>query len=344
MTTIIYRWSLYGFLFGLCFPLGAIALDMVLSELTVSWASVKQLHANNYLHYIIDSAPFVLGFMGCLIGIQKRRLQQLICDLETTVADRTHELAEALERAEHASQAKTRFLSSVSHELRTPLNAILGFGQLLEMEQEIMTEYQNEHVGEILTAGRHLLTLINDMLDLAKIESGRVDMCIQNTSLTEVLNQSISLISGAAKKRNLQLINHINAKPHMVKADFSRLKQIMLNLLSNAVKYSEDNGPVVLDSRVIDEHYLRISVTDSGRGLSPAEINQLFKPFVRLARHNTIEGTGIGLALSKNLIEAMGGRIGVESPAGKGCSFWVELKLADDTNSCEEEHHVTLEL
>lgn len=237
------------------------------------------------------------------------------------------ELQNKVEEAERANQAKSDFLSRMSHELRTPLNAILGFGQVLLYDNAKFTETQTDNVNEILSAGYHLLELINEILDLAKIESGKIDMSIGSVDLDELVNQCIPIIENMAESRNIEIEDHISGKALKVEADATRLKQVLLNLLSNAVKYNRANGKIILDSDVVANGYLRIRITDSGNGLTEDMIEKLFSPFERLDKESSIEGTGIGLVISKHLIEMMGGTIGVESKRGKGCTFWFDIKM-----------------
>ena len=232
--------------------------------------------------------------------------------------------------AEKASQAKSEFLSRMSHELRTPMNAILGFGQILKLNADELSEIHRGNVIEILDAGYHLLNLIDEVLDLAKIESGKLEIQMEEVSVDEVIKQCVTLISPQVDARQLEFIEHDSDKGYTVHADFTRLKQVLLNLLSNAVKYNSNHGRITVDSQVVDKQRLRIRVTDTGEGLTDEEIAILFIPFERLSAANNVEGTGIGLVITKNLVELMGGVMGVESIPGEGCTFWVELELSRD--------------
>lgn len=249
--------------------------------------------------------------------------------LELTVDERTKELKLAKEEAETANKAKSDFLSGISHELRTPMNAILGFGQLLHFEKDSLNENQNGNVNEIINAGNHLMTLINELLDLAKIESGNMTVDINDVPLDDVLTQCIGLITPQAETHQVKVINHISNKSHVVQADYTRLKQIILNLLSNAVKYGNDNSQVTIDSELINEQHLRIRVTDIGEGLTKEDIAKLFTSFARLKTKRKIEGTGLGLVITKHMAELMHGSIGVESTLGQGSTFWVEIPLSE---------------
>ena len=227
---------------------------------------------------------------------------------------------------ERANLAKDRFLTSMSHELRTPLNAILGFAQLLANDKLPATALQKkEFVGHILGAGEHLLALINEILDLAKIESGTLDMSLEPVALAQVLQDVHTMTASLAAGRGVQLVFTHQPAQHVL-ADRIRLKQIILNLFSNAVKYNRDKGVVLIDVALVANAKVRISVQDTGAGLRPDQLESLFQPFNRLGQEAGPEdGTGIGLVVTKRLVELMGGEIGVTSTVGIGSVFWVEL-------------------
>jgi signal transduction histidine kinase/ActR/RegA family two-component response regulator len=235
----------------------------------------------------------------------------------------------AKEEAERASAAKTQFLSAISHELRTPLNAVIGFSRLLEAQDSAnLTDRQRRQLGEVRKAGGHLLALINDLLDLARIESGRVDLDLQPVALDEVVDDCLPLLLPQARERGCTLARD-TAGAWQVRADRMRLKQVLLNLLSNAVKYNRPQGRVELQARPEGDR-LHISVGDEGDGLTAQAKAMLFRPFERLgADRRGVPGTGIGLALSRQLVLAMGGEIGVDSEPGAGSRFWLRLPLAD---------------
>jgi PAS domain S-box-containing protein len=233
--------------------------------------------------------------------------------------------------AEKASLAKSEFLASMSHELRTPLNAILGFAQLIESDTPPPTLIQKRNINYILNAGYYLLELINEILDLAMIESGKLSLSMMRVSLAEVFHECEAMLESIAKKRGIVMkFPHLDT-PYFVIADRIRLKQVLLNLLSNAIKYNKLNGMVVVVCTEINPGCVRISVEDTGDGLTAENLTQLFQPFNRLGKEASLEkGTGIGLVASKRIVELMKGSIGVESTVGQGSVFWVELNLTEE--------------
>ena len=261
------------------------------------------------------------------ISERKRAKQELARhrdELELLVQERSHELVVARDAAEEASRSKSEFLSRMSHELRTPMNAILGFSQLLEMEGALLPRSQR-FVQEIVRAGNHLLNLINDVLDLAQVESGRMTLSPEPLPLAELGQEVLTLMQPLAGQSGLTLTPGV-FDGLVVRADRTRLKQVLVNLVSNAIKYNRAGGSVNLDAAVLDEQTLRITVRDTGVGIAPERLSQAFEPFNRLgAEFGSVEGTGIGLSICRRLVELMGGHIGVASTPGKGSEFWVDL-------------------
>jgi len=232
----------------------------------------------------------------------------------------------AKEDADAANIAKSNFLSRMSHELRTPLNAILGFAQLLEASTPSQTPNQMICVDQILVAGWYLLDMVNEILDLALIESGKLSLSLESVSLAKFFLESQTMFEPLAEKSGIHLYFHLLDSTWFVHADKTKLKQVLTNLLSNAIKYNSESGTVEVTCSANTPGRLRISVKDSGAGLSAERLAQLFQPFNRLGREiDAKEGTGIGLAVSKKLIELMGGTIGVKSTVGVGSEFWIEL-------------------
>lgn len=276
----------------------------------------------------------IQGMVGTLLDVSERvaaerELQRHRDELERLVEERTHELIAAREKSEQASRAKGDFLSSMSHELRTPMNAILGFAQLLQLDRQLDARSAG-FVQEILRAGQHLLQLINEVLDLARIESGKLSLSPEPLPLAEPVAEARALVTPLAQQRQVAL-NVAALDGLVVRADRLRLKQVLLNLLSNAVKYNRPGGAVYVDAQEQDLFHVRLRVRDTGIGIAPQHMKELFQPFSRISGV-AAEGTGIGLSISQRLVAMMGGRIGVESKPGVGSEFWIELpsdRLAD---------------
>ncbi len=238
------------------------------------------------------------------------------------------QLESAKSVAEKASRAKSDFLSSMSHELRSPLNAILGFAQLMESDAQPPTPRQKASIDHILQAGWYLLELINEILDLALIESGKLSMSLEPIPLPDVLLDCQVMIETQAQKNGIRVSFPEFNSPCFVYADRTRLKQVLINLLSNAIKYNRVGGSVEVRCSASSAERIRVGVHDSGEGLSPEKLAQLFQPFNRLGQEDGVEeGTGIGLVVSRRLVELMGGAIGAQSTVGVGSVFWIELKL-----------------
>jgi signal transduction histidine kinase/ActR/RegA family two-component response regulator len=254
-------------------------------------------------------------------------------NLERRVEERTAKLESAREEAERSSKAKSEFLSRMSHELRTPMNAILGFAQVLESEP--LDAEQAQFVREIGTAGDHLLVLINELLDLSRIDAGRMEMVVKPVGLREVLGQAVKLVGPLLEQNRIRLLDACGGEQPVL-ADAVRLRQVLVNLLSNAAKYNRKGGEIRIECEARGDDRLRLKVIDTGPGIAPEKLEQLFTPFERLGAERTgVDGTGIGLALSKRLMELMGGQIGVETEPGRGAAFWVELAVAPQQGGTE---------
>ena len=288
------------------------------------------------VNYRKDGSDFVLAWSISPIREESGKVTHFIgFQRDATERNRVAAtLQQAKEEAERANRAKSEFLSRMSHELRTPLHAILGFAQLLEMDGQIPEDA--ESVAHILRAGNHLLGLINEVLDIARVESGKLALTPEPVSVRATLEETLSLVKPLAAKRGIRLEPIAGDADCEVLSSAQRFKQVILNLLSNAVKFNREGGSVAVSCEKVGD-CLRIQVADTGRGISAANMAKLFVPFERLDVGDTvIEGAGLGLSLSKHLVEAMGGRIGVESELGKGTTFWVELPLIQRTTAATE--------
>jgi len=291
---------------------------------------------------LFDESGAISGFAGTLHDVTERRKAALVANAARDRAE------QAAEQAERASRAKSEFLSRMSHELRTPLNAILGFGQLLELAE--LADEDGDNLDQIMRAGRHLLHLINDSLDVARIETGKLALSLEPVQLGPIVNESLDLVKVPADDLQLTVIRPAGeGARRCVSADRGRLKQVLVNLLSNAVKYNKRGGQVSIDcypvapsegavGRDAGEHgWVRIAIGDTGVGIAAERMEDVFMPFERLGAELTdIEGTGLGLALTKSLVDAMGGRITVSSVQGVGATFYVDLPAASPADSWVE--------
>ena len=280
-------------------------------------------NSTHWLHekgnVVLDTRGQPLHMLGAVQDITARRNYQ-------------QQLESAQLEAENANRAKSEFLSSMSHELRTPLNAILGFSQLLKDDpNNPLSNDQDESIDEITKAGDHLLELINEVLDLSRIEAGHLNLALEAVKLADTIKDCDNLMRPLAQKLNISLdINMTGIESTILWADKTRLKQVILNFLSNAIKYNKPKGKVTIDTQINNDH-AKICVSDTGKGMSTNIMSHLFQAFNRLGAENTdIEGTGIGLIITKRLIDGMGGEIGAESEPNKGSTFWFTLPLASE--------------
>ncbi len=308
-------------------PLGVVVIATDRSE----FASLSR-----QTNYVTGAVIFVtLLIMAVVVAMVSRIVSAPIQERTTQLAIEVEErrrtevaLIEAREQADVANVAKSRFLSQMSHELRTPLNAILGFGQLLVMNpKEHVTDVQKEYISHILMSGALLLDLIDDVLDLSRIEAGRTDLEIEDVAIEPLLKECVTLVMAIAKEKSitveLDLAGDLKAS---VRADYVRLKEVVLNLLTNAVKYNRVNGNVTLAAANLDGESTRITVIDTGLGFSLEDCDRIFQPFTRLnATKDKEQGTGIGLAITKKLVLLMKGKIGAKSDVGLGSEFWVDI-------------------
>jgi len=303
-------------------------------------AITRVLHEGKVRNYELtalacDGKETVVSFNATTFHDRDRKLQGVFAAARD-VTERKHfehalqetngELQAAREAAEKANRAKSEFLSSMSHELRTPLNAVLGFAQLMASEVPPPPPRQQRSIDQILKGGWYLLRLINEILDLSMIEAGKVTMSQESMSINDVLQDCKGMIEPQATKRGIAMSFPDRDEVYYVHADRTRIKQVMINLLSNAIKYNGVGGTVTVQCAYAGADRVRVSVKDTGAGLAADQLAQLFQPFNRLGQHDSVEeGTGIGLVVTKQLVELMGGQIGVDSVVGAGTVFWVEF-------------------
>ncbi|MDH5593517.1 MAG: PAS domain S-box protein [Gammaproteobacteria bacterium] len=269
----------------------------------------------------LNVAPMLVGdkkgFVGVIRDITERKKAEAV-------------ILEAKEEAENASKVKSEFLSNMSHELRTPINSILGFGELLKSDSDNpLSEEQKKSLNEMIKSGKHLLALINEVLDLTRIESGQLKLEMEPLSIPQIGTDCVSLMRGMAQQYEVNIDNKLDKKnEYIINADPLRLKQILLNLLSNGIKYNKKGGSVTIDCTLLENNNVRVLVTDTGRGLTNSQRDRLFNNFERISEEYDIaEGVGIGLSICKQLTELMGGTVGLESTIGEGSTFWVDFPV-----------------
>lgn len=289
----------------------------------VIWVNI-----NVFIIHVRSQEPSY-NFIGVMENITQRK------EAETKIRN-------AQDKAEKANRAKSEFLSHMSHELRTPLNAILGFAQLLEMDRKHTLEpRQKKSVLQIRSAGNHLLELINEVLDMTRIETGSLKIFNENTDVSLLLKRLLPVVEPIAEKKNIQIRNQILESVLYVFADSTRLKQALLNLVANAIKYNRENGEVFITGETTDDNRVKIHVQDTGPGIEPEQQESIFKPFERLgAEHSDVEGTGIGLSLTQKLVGLMGGTVTLKSEVGKGSCFTIELPGGAIADPIPPERHL----
>lgn len=267
----------------------------------------------------------------------RERLQQAhIIELETSqtqLLEAQNQIIQARDIAESANRAKSEFLSGMSHELRTPLNIILGYAQILEIQADQKTASQDETAKHILTAGYQMLDMVNELLDLASTDLSQLQLNIQPCSITDLITSCVDQITTSmAQQKNIFIENKITDNNFLVLADQQRLRQTLINLLNNAVKYNKENGRVTINSIIENEGKLKVTVIDTGCGIAEDKLSLLFTPFERIdQKHGSISGIGLGLYIAKQLVEAMDGSIGVNAKGEEGCTFWIEIPMAEVT-------------
>lgn len=288
---------------------------------------------------LVALADLINDIIGNANG-EVTHLQNVNQELDTLIGQRTAELEQARTIAELGSTQKSKFLTQMSHELRTPLNSIIGFGQLLlDSKKDELSERQAKQVKHILQGGRHLLGLINDVLDLSKIESGKLDLNIEAITVDDLVYESLEMVKPVIEHEGLAFEDRTDPDldPLGVKCDFLRAKQCLINLLNNACKYNTPGGKIWIQIKPFKENLVRIVVGDTGIGIPEGRQHEMFRPFSRLGREETgIEGSGVGLALTRLLINAMKGVLDFESKEGKGSEFWIDLPRTEPPGAPDE--------
>ncbi len=319
--------------------------SLSISELLEKLAQGESLRDHNAYLQQANQTLAVSCVFNPIIENQKTIGSVLLFSDITEIKKVESQLRAAKETAEKSSTAKSQFLSSMSHELRTPMNAILGYSELLKEDLSVpLEEFETEHiqdmlqyVGNILHAGWHLLELINKVLDLTRIEAGKLDVCIEKIELIELIKECISIVTPQASTQAITIQNETAAlAPHYALADRGRLQQVIINLLSNAVKYNSKGGSLTIGLSQPQVESIRLEVRDTGLGLTAEQKTKVFEPFTRLSGLNLIEGTGIGLTITKQLLELMDGKIGVDSEINVGSTFWIELPTGEVDNGVTE--------
>lgn len=309
-------------------------------EIKVIIDKVLKKNQTETLEFVVDTPKGSRWLQARISLVQGKDVKVVMAARDVTdMKELEKSLILAKEEAEKASNSKSEFLSSMSHELRTPLNAVIGFSQILQMDKENpLSKEQNESVVEILKAGKHLLVLINEILDLSKIESGNLSISIENVKVETIVRETVSMIYPMAESYGIKLITgESECCKEYVKTDLTRIKQVMINLISNAIKYNKDDGEVKFYCEKIEEK-IRFNIVDTGIGITKNNLKNIFQPFQRLDFNNSeIEGTGIGLTVAEQLVKAMDGEIYVESVVGEGSHFYVEIPISNDILVHDEE-------
>jgi signal transduction histidine kinase len=325
------NYTFYGVLFGFLFPIGATLVDSINSYGSLTWSNSLKAQFGNPLIWIIDTAPFWLGLFARLGGIRQDDLIKQKSLVDEEVKRKTEEIKKALNESKKANQAKSEFLARMSHELRTPMNAILGFTQLLDMDKiNPLTDLQKKNLAMVSSAGNHLLELINEVLDLSGIESGKMKLSFERVDIIPIVENIVSISKSLAEEKGVSVeYQNISEDSLFVQIDPLRFKQAMLNLVSNAIKYNKPHGSVLISYENISSDRMRIGIKDTGNGIPEDKKDKLFESFERFdVDKEYIEGTGIGLTITKQLIELMNGTIGFESNVNQGSFFYIDIPIS----------------
>jgi signal transduction histidine kinase/CheY-like chemotaxis protein len=343
--TETFRHALYGGLFGCLFPLVSMIFDLYVRQLDFSIANILHAQATQPLHWMIDTAPFFLGFFAGLAGKRQDRITRINLNLEREIAE--HQRAErelqtakkvaevSKDAAEAASHAKSAFLSNMSHELRTPMNAVLGYAQILESDPGLSSR-QRQAIQTIGSSGTHLLSLINDVLNMTQTDAGREELHRVDFDLRGLMRGLEAIFEGSCKQKNLGLRFAVEVPGVVVHGDENKLRQVLVNLLSNAVKFTGE-GEVVLRLQARENDHFYFEVADTGPGIAPEHQNAVFEPFHQEAEGVREGGMGLGLTTARQHVKQMGGQLELESTPGEGARFFFVLSLPSERARPEEE-------
>ncbi|MBD3609674.1 MAG: response regulator [Gammaproteobacteria bacterium] len=313
----------------------ALTTFFVLGGSSISKTELPGIYTYHIEHLGLLAVTIEIILLAFVLSYQFRQLQQdkdiLTHDIESE-KKRHRELAEAKAEADRANQAKSEFLSNMSHELRTPMNSILGYSEILLEEKHLPPQSQKD-IQKIHKAGRHLLNLINDVLDISQIESGKLHLKMEKINLNDILSECIEIVTPLGKKLDVDLV--FDKQPsYTVSADYTRLKQVIYNLLSNAIKYNRKHGKVFIDIKKNEQNTIQVNIKDTGYGIPQEKLPQLFEPFNRLGINTSeVEGSGIGLTLVRSFVEQMDAQLGIESTVGEGSCFYIQLPIADSNDN-----------
>ncbi len=321
-----------GFIFGFCFPIIAILIDLFRLDLSWTWDKIALVQSQNPIHYIINTAPLFLGLFALIAGSRQDKIKEINNNLENEIERKIISLKQSTQELEKSLRFKEIFLANMSHEIRTPMNGILGMLSLIQ-EDDSLSPSQKDYINTIQESSLGLMNILNDVLDLSKLEVGMMELKPSVVNIHEVIQQVGKIFRAIAKQKGIVIHYNINpAIPVWLKVDKNRLSQVISNLIGNAIKFTEEGSITIAlehlgEPEKKEQHLFKISVTDTGIGLSEKDQSLIFREFLQLEYHAS-KGTGLGLAICEQLVSLMGGKIGVNSKEGEGATFWFTFEAA----------------